>query len=115
MPRYFLGYVLRCPESTCAVDTQIVANPKHDGESRIVYFGIAVAGDLQCQRVIVGVRAAMECRSIERPSLVNPLLAGNAAASDTAKRRRMVFQFSDRPKLGALRPCRREHGSAELC
>ena len=36
-------------------------------------------------------------RADERPSVVDDVLAGNAAASDTTNRRRMVLRFSNRP------------------
>jgi hypothetical protein len=42
-------------------------------------------------------------RADERPSVVDYVLAGNAAASDTTNRRRMVLRFSNRPQLGPLR------------
>lgn len=81
-------------------------------DKSVVYLGVAVACSLLAS--LRGADAENDWWSNESPGLVDPLLAGNAAASDAANRRRMVLQFSDRPKLGTLRPCRREHGSVEL-
>ena len=47
--------------------------------------------------VIAGTHTAINCRSNGCPSLVDPLLAGNAPASDAPTRRRMVLRFRNSP------------------
>jgi len=64
-----------------------------------------------CGVFVAGTHTAINNRSNGRPSMVDPLFAGNAAASDTPNRWRMVLRFSDQPEFGPLR--HGEHGCVQ--
>ena len=72
--RLLYSQVIR--QSVAKLDHRTKHEKGDDGERGVVYLGIPVACSLQRQRVIAGSPTAIDCRSNERPSVDDPLLAG---------------------------------------
>src|SRR6516164_837817 len=60
-------------------------------------------------------RDQIDHRSNGAGSVGDPLLIGNATASDVTNRRRVVLRFSHSSRLGPLCACRSQHSAGSGC